>query len=290
MRVAVIGAQGQLGAAIVHEFSPFHRVTPLAHGDLDIADEEAVAATLGRLRPEAIINCAAFNDVDGSEARPVDALNVNAFGVRALAAAAAAVGAILVHYSSDFVFDGRTTSPYREDDRPNPRSVYAASKLLGEWFAGDAPRAYVLRVESLFGRAPGGRPAKGSVAGIYQKLKAGAEVRVFADRTVSPTYVADGASATRRLLDAGAPAGVYHCVNSGHCTWLEFATELARQLQVEPRIVAIRMADMPLRAERPQYCALANEKLRAVGIGMPMWQDALTRYVAAEGRATVSIP
>jgi dTDP-4-dehydrorhamnose reductase len=102
---------------------------------------------------------------------------------------------------------------------------------------------------------------------------------VFEDRTISPTFVTDAASATRRLVEERAPAGVYHCVNSGLCTWLEFAEELARHLGIEPRLVPVRMSDMVLKASRPQYCALSNEKLRAAGVEMPSWQDAVARYV-----------
>jgi dTDP-4-dehydrorhamnose reductase len=281
MRIAVVGARGQLGAAIVHELSPSHDVVPLTRADLDVTDDDAVAAGFRRLKPEVIINCAAFNDVDGAEDRPIEALNANAFAVRALARAASAAGGVLVHYSTDFVFDGAASEPYSEDDRPNPRSAYAASKLLGEWFASDAPRAYVLRVESLFGRAPGGPPPKGSVAAIVDALRAGRDVRVFEDRTVSPTYVVDAAYATRALVERHAPAGLYHCVNSGRCTWLEFAGQAARQLGVEARLVPVRTADVTLRARRPQFCALSNEKLRAAGVAMPAWQDALARFVSS---------
>src|SRR4051812_6267833 len=246
---------------------------------LDVTSDEAVRDVLGRARPDAIINCAAFNDVDGAEDRPVDALNINAFAVRALARAATACGCSLVHYSTDFVFDGTASEPYVETDAPNPRGAYAASKLMGEWFAADAPRAYVLRGESLFGSVKGARPAKGSVASILKSIQAGAEARVFEDRTLSPTYVFDAAVATRRLLESAAPAGIYHCVNSGSCTWLEFARELARQLGIEPQLVPVRKGDLALRARRPQFCALANDKLRAAGAALPSWQDALARYV-----------
>ena|SRR2546422_747304 len=279
MRIAVTGALGQLGAAVVHECRSAHEVTAFAHADLDITDGAAVASAMNRAQPQVIINCAAYNEVDGAEDHPVDALNGNAFSVLSLARAAADHGATLVHYSTDFVFDGTASAPYSEDDPANPRSVYAASKLLGEWFAADAPRAYVLRVESLFGCAPEGRPAKGSVAVILNTLVAGSEVRVFRDRTVSPTYVVDAARATRRLLEAKVAAGLYHCVNSGDCTWLEFARELARQLGVDARLIPVSMADVPMRAARPQYCALSNQKLVAAGIDMPTWQDALTRYL-----------
>lgn len=279
MLVAVVGARGQLGAAIAHEFSGGHDVVALGRADLDITDGAAVLRTFDRLAPDVIVNCAYAGDVDGAEDRPVHALAVNAFAVRSLARAASAVRAVLVHYSSDFVFDGSSTRPYTEADVPNPQSVYATSKMLGEWFAGDAPRPYVLRVESLFGRAPHGPPPKGSVASILKTLCAGGEPVVFADRVVSPTYVLDAARATRQLVESRAPAGLYHCVNSGHCTWLEFARELARQLGVEPRFKAVRMADVPLRARRPLYCVLSNEKLAAAGIVMPSWQDALGRYL-----------
>lgn len=281
MRVAVVGAQGQLGAAVVQEFSAAHEVLPLGHADLDVIRDSDVAAVMERLRPDAIVNCAAFNDVDGAEDRPIDALNLNAFAVRSLARAAVACDAVLVHYSSDFVFDGSTSVPYVEDDRPNPHSAYAISKLLGEWFAADAARAYVLRVESLFGSAPGARPAKGSVAAIVNTLVAGGTPRVFEDRTVSPLYVMDGAAATRRLIETGAPYGLYHCVNSGRCTWLEFARELARQLGVDAELVPVRMADAKLRAARPRYSALSNGKLVAGGVPMPTWQDAIRRYLVA---------
>jgi len=281
MRIAVVGARGQLGAAIVHDLSTAHDVKALSRADVDVTSDAAVAAAIEPLRPEAIVNCAAYNDVDQSEDQPIEALNVNAFAVRALARAAATVGAVFVHYSTDFVFDGAASAPYSEEDRPNPRSVYGASKLLGEWFAADAPRAYVLRVESLFGRAPHGPAPKGSVAMILEGVRAGREVRVFEDRTISPTYVADAAQATRALLERRAPPGVYHCVNSGRCTWLEFAREVARQLGVEPRLVPVRVAEIKLRAERPQFCAMSNDKLRAAGFAMPAWQDALARYISS---------
>src|SRR5438270_12702227 len=116
---------------------------------------------------------------------------------------------MLVHYSTDFVFDGTTTTPYTEDDRPNPRSVYAASKLLGEWFALEAPRSYVLRVESLFGRTISGPAPRGTIANIVNTLKSGGRPKVFEDRTVSPTYLGDPAAATRRLLESSPAPGLY---------------------------------------------------------------------------------
>ena len=288
MRIAVVGAEGQLGAAIAREFRHGHEVVEFTHSMLDVTSDDAVREILGRAKPDAIVNCAAYNDVDGAEDRPVDALNLNAFAVRALARAAGVCNCALVHYSSDFVFDGKASTPYTERDTPNPRGAYAASKLMGEWFAADAPRAYVLRVESLFGSVKGARPAKGSVASILKSIQAGTEARVFEDRTISPTYVFDAAVATRKLLEQAAPAGIYHCVNSGSCTWLDLARELARQLGPVGRnakLLPVRMADAKLRAERPMYCVLSNAKLAALGIAMPAWQAALAEYVRTIARA-----
>ncbi len=278
MRVVVVGARGQLGAAVVREFAAAADVTALAREDLDVTRDADVATAMRRLRPQAIVNCAAYNRVDLAEDRPVEALEVNALAVRALARAAGDHDAVLVHYSTDFVFDGTSPRPYVEADPPNPRSTYAVSKLLGEWFAADAPKSFILRVESLFGRVPGG-PAKGSVAGIVKALLAGEEARVFEDRTITPTYIVDGAWATRRLIETRAPYGIYHCVNSGSATWLELAREIARQLGVAGRLVPVRLKDTPLRAERPLYCAMSNARLASAGIAMPPWQDAIARHV-----------
>jgi len=279
MRVAVLGARGQLGAAIVQEASVRHEVVPYDHRDLDVTDARAVQAEVARVRPDVIVNCTGYNAVDLAEDEPVAALEVNAFGVRNLARAAGEAGATLVHYSSDFVFDGEADKPYTEEDRPNPQSAYAASKMLGEWFGEDAPQSYVLRVESLFGRIKDARPPKGTVAGIVMGLLAGRPVTVFNDRTVSPTYVFDAARATMTLIERKGAPGLYHCVSSGHTTWADFAREAARLLGVDAHLKVVSVADVKLKAPRPRYCALSNAKLAAAGFEMPTWQDALRRFI-----------
>jgi dTDP-4-dehydrorhamnose reductase len=207
----------------------------------------------------------------------VRALEVNAFAVRELARAADRIGAVFVHYGSDFVFDGTASRPYVEDDEPNPQSVYAASKLLGEWFALEAQRGFVLRVESLFGARGSGR--RSSLDTIVAGIQAGASVPVFTDRTVSPAYVFDIAAATHALIQGSAAAGLYHCVNTGACSWIDIATEAARLLGREPRLAPITLESVALRASRPKFSALDNTKLRALGIVMPTWQDALARHL-----------
>jgi dTDP-4-dehydrorhamnose reductase len=280
MKVLVTGAAGQLGSVIVREFARGHDVVPLTIGDLDLTAHNAVMAAVARVAPDAIINCAAYNDVDGAEDHPVEALEVNGFAVRSLAAAAQAAGAVLVHYGTDFVFDGAGDRPYTEEDRPEPRSFYAISKLAGEWFARDAGRHYVLRVESLFGGTSVDPSAhRSSVDRIVDAIRAGREARVFVDRIVTPSCVVDVAAATQHLIESRAPHGLYHCVNSGVTTWFQLAAEIARLLGVAARLVAVPVADVPMRANRPKYCALANGKLAATGFTMPTWQDALARYL-----------
>jgi dTDP-4-dehydrorhamnose reductase len=278
--VIVTGAAGQLGRALVQVFESEAPVVALGHGDLDVTSGRAVDQVIGELMPSVILNCASYNDVDAAETHPVDALDVNAFAVHALARAARATGALLVHYSTDFVFDGTGHEPASEQDEPNPQSVYAASKLLGEWFALEAPGAYVLRVESLFGADPalGGRSSLDKiVAGIAR----GDEVVVFSDRTVSPSYVHDVAAATRLIVRQRPAAGLYHCVNSGAATWETIAREAARQLGRTARLKPVTMAEVSMAAARPTYCALSNTKLAAAGIPMPRWEDALGRTIAS---------
>ena len=275
MRVVVTGAAGQLGVVIARSFEEEHDVRRLTRDDLDLADTAGIEPWIGSERPDVLINCAAHNLVDQSEEDALPALSVNALAVRALARGCASVGATLVHYSTDFVFDGTADRAYTEGDAPNPRSAYAMSKLLGEWFARDPAKHYVLRVESLFG----GARRRSSTDLIVDGLLAGREVPVFVDRTVSPSYVVDVAAATRALLREGAPPGLYHCVNSGSTTWEHLALEAARMLGVPARLRGLRAADTPMRAQRPIFCALSNAKLAGLGIAMPAWQDALGRYL-----------
>lgn len=280
MRVLITGAHGLLGAAIATAFSDCEAVRALDRRELDVTDARAIDAAVADVRPDVIVNCAAYNDVDGAESNAQHALAVNAFAVLDLARAARAHGAALVHYSSDFVFDGTASRPYEERDRPNPRSVYASSKLLGDWFAAEAGRAYVLRVESLFG-GPGVHAGarRGSLGTIVDRILVGDEVKVFVDRTVSPSYTPDVAAATRRLLDESAPPGTYHCVNDGSATWADVAAEAGRILGREPKLQPLTLESASLRAERPKFCALSNARLASVGIIMPPWQDALRRYL-----------
>jgi dTDP-4-dehydrorhamnose reductase len=278
MRVLVVGAAGQLGQAMATRLRGEHEVTAWTRRDLDLTRHQDVREAIGELAPQAIVNCASFNHVDGAEDNQVIALDVNAMVVGTLARAAAALDAVLMHYSTDFVFAGTASAPYKETDRPEPRSAYAQSKLIGEWLAGDAARHYVLRVESLFG----GPHRRSSVDRIVDLVRSGQPAPVFVDRVVSPSFVTDVADASAFILRTRPAPGLYHCVNSGHATWMTVGQEIVKRIgKSEAALKPISVKDVKLRAERPQFAALDNSKLARAGYSMPSWQDAIGRYLSA---------
>jgi dTDP-4-dehydrorhamnose reductase len=286
MRIVVTGAGGQLGQVLARELRRGgHEVAAMTRAALDVTQREQVLDRVGKLRPQAVVNAAAFG-VEPSEDDPKTALAVNAFAVRTLAEACRNADATLLHFSSDFVFDGAATSAYRETDRPNPGSVYGATKLLGEWYAQGAPRHFVLRVESLFGVPEG----KSTIDRMFEEFRAGRTVNAFYDRTVSPAYVDDVAAATRRLLEGKASSGVYHCVNAGFTTWHELAMELRRQTGSPSNVIPVSAETLESKVSRPKFAALSNEKLANLGIELPAWQSALSRALAAPPRTPTPIP
>lgn len=276
MKVLVVGAAGQLGQAMVMRLALDHDVIAFTRADVDLTNHAATMAAAQQVCPQAIINCASYNDVDGCEDNHGLAFAVNAFVPATLARAAEAAGATFIHYSTDFVFPGTATEPYTEADSPEPQSVYAQSKLVGEWMAADCPRHFVVRVESLFG----GARARSSVDRIIAAVQSGAEAPVFFDRVASPSYIDDVAGAAAHLLRGRADYGLYHCVNSGSATWLELGQEIARILgRPDTSLKAISVDDVKMRARRPRYAALSNQKLAAAGYAMPTWQDAIARHL-----------
>lgn len=277
MKIVVLGAGGQLGQVVTALARTRHDVTAWTRSELDITQPGALERALTQAAPDAVINCAAYARVDEAEDEPANVFAINAWALRDLARLSSAAGFALVHYSTDFVFDGIDEAPRTEADRTNPRGIYATSKLVGEWMAAETQKHYVLRVESLFG-GPG---AKSSVDALLNGLLAQREVRAFADRTVSPSFVDDVAHASLALLEQQLPYGLYHCVNSGCTRWTDVARELARLTNRSPSLVIpVNMADLTLKVPRPLFAALSNDKLVAAGVPMPTWQDALARYVS----------
>lgn len=281
MRIMVTGAAGRLGAATAAALlEGGHAVFALNRSELDVCSASSVALACDRLRPDAIINCTAYNAVDGAETDRATAFAVNADAPSILASASDACGAVLVHYSTDFVFDGTSTRPYEEDAPTNPLSVYGASKLAGEIGARQAGRHYILRLESVFGGL-GVNGHRATVDYIADTLASGGVVRAIVDRTVTPSYVPDVIRATAALLQNRAAYGTYHCVASGTTTWYELAEDVARRLGFEPRIEPVQASDLKTVAPRPRFCALSNERLARIGIEMPTWQFTIERHLAS---------
>lgn len=277
-RVLLTGAGAQLAGAIRARFEGHCALTAVTRQECDITSSAAVARVVREVRPGVLINCASYNDVDGAERDPEAALAANGLALAVLADAATSAGAVLLHYSTDFVFDPAVDpGPMAEDAPISPRSIYAQSKLLGEILARRAPKHYVLRVASLFG----GSRAKSSLDRIAAAIRRGDTVKAFANRTVTPSYVPDLAEAAAAVLDRDVPYGLYHCVNSGHGTWVDVARAIAVESGVDPdRAVApVPFDPSAFPARRPTYAALSNAALAAHGVTMPLWRDAIARYV-----------
>ena len=285
MRIAVLGAAGQLGRELCRLLPPADAI-PLTRSDTDLHNPAAVRTRLEAVRPDVIVNCAADNRVDAAEADARDAVAVNALGVAALSRHCRDHDALLVHVSTDYVFDGRATRPYTEDDPVGPLGAYARTKLAGELFAQAlAPRHAILRVAGLY--AEGGSRGKGGnfVDKVLAQARAGKPLRVVADQVTAPTWARDVAVAMVRLIprlaDGSAPHGVYHVTNEGACSWYEFAQAALELAGVRAEITPIDTAALAAPAPRPAYSVLANARLAAIGEPpLRSWRAALAAYLA----------
>jgi dTDP-4-dehydrorhamnose reductase len=281
MRIVLIGAGGQLGTALMDRLSG-EIVAPSRH-DLDLTDAQRIHSTLAAVRPDLIINAAAYNFVDRAEDEPERAFAVNALGVGVLARSCGELDVALVHVSSDYVFgldDGRST-PYSEGDPPAPTGAYALGKLAGEGFVrAYCPKHFVLRTCGLYGRAKS--PGKGNF--VETMLRLGRErgaVSVVDDQWCTPTSAADLAAAIVELVPTG-QFGLYHATNTGSSTWCGFASEIFRRAGMKVSVRPISTAQFGARARRPGYSVLDCSKLaRAIGRPMRSWQEALDEYVEA---------
>jgi dTDP-4-dehydrorhamnose reductase len=233
-------------------------------------------------RPTTIINCAAFTNVDGAESHTLDAIRANADAVWNLARLADELGAVLLHFSTEFVWDGALDRPYTEADEPAPQSVYGLTKLMGERFALTAGRSYVLRLSSLYG----GHTGRTSVDWIIRQSQANQPVTAFSDRTVSPSYVPDVVGASLELVRSAAPFGLYNCGSPDSCTWAELAGHVLNAAGRAHLLAPIPFVSQPNRAVRPKNCTMSSAKLaRHVAVPPRPWREALSDYLARLGIA-----
>ncbi len=283
MRIVIVGARGMLGTDLMQAFGGRGELTGLDIGELDIADEAQCRARIGGLGPDVVINAAAMTRVDDCESRVEEAFRVNALGAGNLAAAASESGARMVHYSTDYIFDGRKQGAYVEEDTPSPLGVYGRSKLQGEELVrARCPEHLIIRTAWLFGcHGPN------FIRTILAAANNDRQLRVVNDQYGSPTYTMDLAGHSVRLVEASV-RGIYHVTNSGSCTWYElarFAIDCAGMstVNVEP----VTTAEYPRPAPRPANSVLANARLLREGFPPPRhWTEAVREYV---GRITKPI-
>jgi dTDP-4-dehydrorhamnose reductase len=249
--------------------------------DLDVRDAAAVARRVAEVAPDVVVNAAAYNNVDGAEADPGEALAVNAGGPARLARACRGVGAVLVHVSSDYVFDGRAARPYVEDDAPRPLSAYGVSKLAGELLvAASGAEQLVVRTSGVLGR--GGSRVKGGsfVERVLARARGGQPLRVVSDQVFAPTYAPDLAGAIVGLIDCGA-RGLVHVANSGATSWHGLAEAALRLAGISVPVQAIRSEELGAPALRPAFSVLSTQRLATLGLGpLRPWEDALREMLA----------
>ena len=289
MKVAIIGANGQLGSDLVKVFG--EEAIPLTRRDLDVTDLESLKI-LNELKPDGVINTAAYVRVDDAEVEVEKAFQVNAVGALNVAKACNEIDTVNVYISTDYVFDGTKGEPYEEGDVPNPINVYGLSKYIGEVFTRNySRRYYIIRVASLYGKA-GARGKGGNfVDSMIQRAKNGEEIKVVDDTFMSSTYTKDVSRMLKRFLDLDLDLGikpefgVYHIANEGYCNWYDFTKEIFTILDWDAKIqiIPIKSSELKRLARRPIFSALKNKKLDDLGLRMRNWKEALKDYLIEKG-------
>jgi dTDP-4-dehydrorhamnose reductase len=275
-KILITGVYGQLGRAVAAACANRNLESEGRDIDtLDITDADTVTRWIESSQASAVVNCAAYTVVDRCEADEQSAMRVNGTAVGFMAAACNAVGARLIQISTDYVFKGDGTRPYREDDPPAPLSAYGRTKLRGEELAASANRSLIVRTAWLYGH--GGR---NFVEAIREQIQGGRRVlEVVADQRGSPTFCDDLARAILDLIDADAD-GVVHAVNSGQTSWHGFAAAIARHLKADVDVLPISSNADRRAASRPAYSVLDTSRLAGIlGTHLPPWEDALNRYL-----------
>lgn len=276
-KVLILGANGMLGHDLANVFAEFNP-TLWDQVDLDITNENQVQEKISQLKPTIVINAAAYTNVDGAETSHDLVFAVNAHAVGYLAKVCHEIGAILVHYSTEYVFSGKNEAGYNENDQTDPINVYGQSKALGEeLLQKNCEMYYIIRSSWLYGHAPQiGKPRGLNFVQTMLKLaQDGKVIKVVGDQFGKPTYCHDLAWETRRIIEKSKPCGIYHVTNDGVCSWYEFAKMIFTIKNIKVDLKSIESKDYPLPTPRPQYSILVNTKLEP----MRSWEEALREYL-----------
>lgn len=289
MKVLVIGANGQLGSDLVKVFQAAgDTVVPVTHAQVDVCSEKRVGEILAEVKPDVVISTAAFHRVEECETKPELAFQVNGIGAMNLAKACHRLGVVLANFSTDYVFDGNGNAPYEVTDPPAPQNVYGASKVTGEHLvAAYAERHFIIRTCGLYGVAGSSGKGGNFVETMLKKALAGDAIRVVDDQILTPTYTADLAEATRELILTG-KYGLYHVSSEGHCSWYEFTRYIFERAGLNANLSPVSSSVFASPVKRPAYSVLSKAKLKATGVSIPSWKDALPRYL--EERAWKNAP
>ena len=280
MKIAVIGATGQLGSDLVKVFD---EVIPLTHVEIEIKDLLSCLKTLEKYRPDVVINCASCVRVDDAEDYAEEVFAVNSVGAKNVAIACKKINAVNVYISTDYVFDGSKNIPYTEEDRPNPINTYGISKLAGEFYTKLVERHYIIRVSSLFGAAGASGKGGNFVETMITKAKNNEKIMVVDDMVMSPTYTRDAAEMIKEILIKKMPFGTYHAANKGQCSWYQFAKTIFNTLGIEVSLAPTKANILQSKARRPMYSPLVSVNLKKYGLEMESWEAALKNYLIEKG-------
>lgn len=287
MKFLVLGAQGQLGTDIIKILKKSYStedITAWDINDLDITDFAATSQSLKILKPDVIINCAAYLRVDDAEKESDKAFLVNSAAVNHLARECQQMDATLIHISTDYVFDGDRTIPYAENDCPHPINIYGISKLAGEYAVrANLQKYYIFRVCGLYGLKSSIHKKGNFVETMIRLSKEKDKLQVVDDQILTPTYTLDAAVKIVETLQTNS-FGLYHLTNDGGCSWYEFTQEIFKIMGKDIKIEPIKTRDYPTLARRPYFSVLEKKALSQAGISpMPLWQDALHRFLNERG-------
>jgi dTDP-4-dehydrorhamnose reductase len=283
-RVLITGGGGQLASDLEELLGERAEVVARGRAELDVTDDDAVAAAFAEARPEVVFNCAAFHNVEVCEREEDRSFEVNARAVKRLAERCAAADAKLVHLSTNYVFDGTAPDPYPEDAAPSPRSIYALSKLAGEYAAlAYAPDALVARGAGLYGLHGSASKGGNFVTRMLARAREQGQVKMVADQRLSPTFTADLAAALVEAVDTGA-SGLFHLTAGGECSWFEFTQAIMELAGVDVSIEPVGTTRPPGGADRPLNGVLARPAADAAGL-TPLrdWREALADYMSRAG-------
>ncbi len=288
MKVAVIGSNGQLGTDLMLAFAE-HQPLALNHEQIEITDIDSVNRVLGEVKPDVVVNTAAFHNVPLCEKEIAKAFQVNAIGAFNLAKVTESLGIDFVHVSTDYVFDGKKQSPYIETDATNPLNVYATSKLAGEHFvAAYSSRHYIVRSCGLYGHATCRAKGTNFVETMLKLAKEKDELRIVNDEIITPTYTFHLAEQIRELVKTKA-YGLYHATNNGFCSWYEFAKAIFEIAGISVKVSPVSSKEFASPVKRPLYSVLENRALQSLGIDiMPHWKESLKHYFHSEKFSALS--